>query len=307
MRGRAVSADAAARRTAIDLDAPPERLAAFRLLIGGFALAYVLIRLPVFAGLRDRPADAFDAVGVLAALRRPLPDAVVLAVIAVTVVAGIAFTAGAAFRASGPVFAVGMLALCTYRSSWGQLLHFENLMVLFLLVVGFSPAADTWAVGAGRRAPRSRGAGAYGWPLALAATVMVVTYVIAGIAKLRYGGLEWITSDTLRNHVAYSATRLDLLGGTPSPLAAVVVPRAWLFPPMAAATVAIELLAPVALLSLRWRTPWVLAAWTMHVGIWALMLVGFPMPLFGVAFAPLYRLERLDPRTWRASARQPAT
>jgi hypothetical protein len=32
------------------------------------------------------------------------------------------------------------------------------------------------------------------------------------------------------------------------------------------------------------------------------MLVGFPAPLFGLAFAPLYRLERLDPRGWRLPA-----
>jgi hypothetical protein len=31
----------------------------------------------------------------------------------------------------------------------------------------------------------------------------------------------------------------------------------------------------------------------MHVGILVFMLIGFPMPLFLVAFAPLYRIERL--------------
>jgi len=225
-----------------------------------------------------------------------------LALVAGTIAVGSLFLGGAVFRLSGPAFALGLLVLTTYRSSWGQLLHFENLMVLYVLVVGFSPAADAWSFDARRGARRPPRAGAYGWSLALAATMMVVTYVIAGIAKLRYGGLEWITSDSLRNHVAYSATRLDLLGGTPSPLAGLLVPHGWLFPPMAAATVAIELLAPVALLSLRWRTPWVVAAWTMHLGIWALMLVGFPVPLFGVAFAPLYRLERLDPRKVVATA-----
>ena len=36
-----------------------------------------------------------------------------------------------------------------------------------------------------------------------------------------------------------------------------------------------------------------IAAWLMHVGIFAFMLIGFPFPLFLVAFAPLYRIERL--------------
>ena len=62
---------------------------------------------------------------------------------------------------------------------------------------------------------------------------------------------------------------------------------------MAAATVVIELAAPVALLGGRIRTAWVLAAWLMHLGVLAFMLIGFPFPLVFVAFAPLYRVERL--------------
>ena len=48
----------------------------------------------------------------------------------------------------------------------------------------------------------------------------VVTYVLAGLAKLRIGGVDWLVGDTLRNHVAYSAVRLEVLGARPSPLAA---------------------------------------------------------------------------------------
>jgi hypothetical protein len=122
---------------------------------------------------------------------------------------------------------------------------------------------------------------------------LVITYVIAGIAKLRYGGLDWVFGDTLRNHVAYAAARLDLLGGSPSPFAGLGVRLEWLWPFAAAATIAIELAAPLALFGGRIRTLWVVATWLMHVGILAFMLIGFPMPLFLIAFAPLYRIERL--------------
>ena len=64
---------------------------------------------------------------------------------------------------------------------------------------------------------------------------------------------------------------------------------------MAAASVAIELAAPLALLGGRWRNGWVVAAWMMHVGIAALMLVVFPYPLFVVAFLPFFELERVVP------------
>ena len=275
-----------------DATAPPERLAMLRILTGVFSLAYLLIRLPVFVQLTERESG-FDGVGPAVLLSGPLPDGVVLATIALTLGAGLAYTIGWRFRWLGPVFAVGFLALGSYRGSWGQLLHFENLVVLHLFVVALSPAADRWSIDA-RRHPRvDRAATAYGWPIALAALVVVVTYVITGVAKLRYGGLDWIAGDTLRNHVAYSAARLDLLGGDPSPIAGWVVRASWGWTPAAALTVAIELAAPVALLGGRIRTVWVAAVWLLHLGIAATMLIVFPYPLFLVAFAPFYRVERL--------------
>ena len=279
----------------VDAVAPPERLAMFRILIGTFAFVYLLIRLPVFLQLGDR-RTGFDGVGLVGLLDRPVSSAVVAVTVAVTVLAGIGFVLGWRFRLFGPLFALGMLALGSYRGSWGQLLHFENLMVLYLLIVALAPSADTWSLDARRRADDRRHAGTstvYGWPIALASLVLVITYVIAGIAKLRYGGLDWVFGDTLRNHVAYAAARLDLLGGTPSPFAGLGVRLEWMWPFAAATTIAIELAAPIALLGGRLRTAWVIAAWSMHLGVLAFMLIGFPMPLFLVAFAPLFRIERL--------------
>ena len=152
---------------------------------------------------------------------------------------------------------------------------------------------------------------AYGFPIALAGLVLVITYVIAGLAKLRYGGLDWVFGDTLRNHVAYAAARLDLLGGSPSPLAGWAVRLDGIWPFVAAATIVVELGAPVALRGGRLRTAWVLAAWLMHLGVLVFMSIGFPFPLFLVAFAPLYRVERLwiDRPSWlrRSSGQRAAT
>lgn len=275
--------------------APAERLAVFRILLGLFTVTYLVVRLPVFWSLADGRSSRFLPVGVLSPLTGPVPGPVVQALVIIAVIAAIGFTVGGRFRLTGSTLALCMLLLGTYRNSWGQLLHFENLMVLHLLVVGMSPAADAHSLDARRRRV---GAGpspsaAYGWPLRLSALIMVITYVLAGVAKLRYGGIDWMLGDTLQNHVAYSAARLELLGGTPAPLAGPLVDRAWLFPPLAAATVVLELAAPVALLRSRLRTWWVVGAWLMHAGIVALMFIVFPYPLFGVAFAPLYALERL--------------
>jgi hypothetical protein len=179
------------------------------------------------------------------------------------------------------------------------LLWFDNLMVLHAIVIACSPAGD--ALRLGRRGEAVGERARYGWPLRLAAIVTVVTYALAGIAKLRIGGIAWLDGDSLRNHVAYSSTRLRVLGGTPSPLAEPMMRVGWLFTPLAVATLLIELGAPLALVVSRLRVPWVALAWCMHVAIAGTMFVVFPYPLALIAFAPLFRLERLLP-PWRHRA-----
>jgi hypothetical protein len=276
--------------------APPERLGMFRLLAGGFAVGYLLVRAPAFWSLADRSPARFEPVGVLAWLDEPLSSRLWHTIFVFTVLVGVAFTVGVAFRASGPVFALGVLLVTTYRSSFGQLLYFENLLVLHLLIIGVSRSADALRLGGSGFTRSVRGppsSAAYGWPMRLAAIVTVVTYVLAGVAKLRFGGISWLTGDTLRNHIAFSAARLGLLGGHYSPLAEVVVANSWLLTPAAALVVVWELGAPVALLGGRVATAWVAGIWLMHVSIAATMFVVFPYPISLIAFAPFFRIERL--------------
>ena len=292
----------------VDTTAPPERLAMLRVLVALFATAYLTVRFPVFWQLGERRGD-FDGVGVAALLDRPLPAAVVRGTLAVTLVCGVATVAGWRSRVCAPAVAVGMLVLTTYRSSWGQLLHFENLCTLHLAILAAAPVADAWSLDARRRA-RSvaparparparpvREPTAYGWPIALCALVVIVTYVIAGIAKLRYGGIDWVLGDSLRNHVAYAAARNELVGAPVAPLADEFVDLAArvgdVWPLLAAGALALELGAPLALFGGRMRTAWVVAVWAMHIGILLTMRIGFPYPLFGVAFAPFFRIEGL--------------
>lgn len=297
-------------RPVIDMVAPAERLAAFRMVANGFATAYLAIRAPVMLRLADREPDDFDPVGVLGSLGAPPAGWAVTAALVVALVAGSASTIGWHHRLSGPVFAAALLFVTTLRSSWGQLLHFENLMVLFAIVLALSPAADAWSVDARRSVGSTPESNVrYGHPLVVAAWIVVTTYVIAGIAKLRYGGPGWIDGDTLRNHIASAAARLDLLGGTAAPFAELAVRSGDLLIAAAVLTIFLEIGAPLALLDRRLRNVWVVATWTMHLGILATMAIGFPSPLFGVAFAPLFRLEigvrwlTRQTKGWRTSPR----
>lgn len=276
--------------------APPERLAVLRILVGAYAVVWSLVRLPAHLGHMNQPAARWHPIGVLAPFSEPLPDAAVVALAVGTPLLGMLYVVGWRFAASGPAFAVALLAVATLDSSWGQIFHTENLMVMHVGIVALVPAAaHALAVGspAGFRVSAGASHGRYGWPVRLAAVVVVIAYVIAGLAKLRVGGFAWMGGDALRNLVAYDNLRKDLLGDVYSPLGTHLVGLPWLFPPLAVTTVAIELGAWVALLGGRWRTIWVLAAWVFHVGVLALMAILFPYQLSGVAFAPFFRLERL--------------
>lgn len=274
--------------------APPERLAVLRMLVGLFAVVYLVSRAPIYLSLADADPARFQPLGVLWWMARPLSDGALHALYAVAVVSGLAFVAGAAFRLSGPVFSVALLALSTYRSSWGQILWLENVMVVHVLVVGWSRAADAL------RWPRRRGGGAriapavseaYGVPVRLAAVITVVTYLLAALAKVRYGGWDWFVSDSLRNHVAGTFVRAELLDAPASPIGRWLVQFGWLFPPMAIGSWLLEVAAPVALFGGRRRDAWVVLTWGMHLAIALTMYVTFPYPLFLVAFAPFYDLE----------------
>lgn len=285
--------------------APATRLAALRLLTGVYAVAYLVIRTPGLLKVADLPPERFHPVGPLFWMPGPLAPGVARVALAATVALGVAFVAGWRWRVTGPAFALAFLAVTTYKVSWGHVLHTDHLPALHLLVVGFVPAADAWslddrrarlaAVGtaAAGAAGEPGGHARYGWPVRVMALLTVVTYVLAGVAKVRLGGLDWLVGDVLRNQVAYDNLRKVLLGDLHSPVGGWLSQYAWVFPPLALATVALELGAPFALLGGRARTVWVVAAWSFHVGIVALMAIGFPYELAGVAYAPFFRTERL--------------
>lgn len=279
-------------------DAPPERLAALRLLVGGFATVYLAARLAHLISFVDFAPRSFAPVGVVdLLLAAPLPAALVVAPVLLAVPLAVAFTLGWRHRVTGPAFAATLLWVLSYRNSWGMIFHTENLMVVHVLVLGLTPAADAWSLDVRRRPPPPRPR-AHGWPVRLLALVTVTTYLLAGLAKLRLSGLSWATSDLLRNYIAYDNLRKLELGDAHSPLGAALVAHGWLFPPLAGASLVVELLAPAALLGPRLARAWSLAAWAFHAGVLAIMAIFFPYPLFGFAFAPLFAAERLPLWRW---------
>jgi len=273
--------------------APATRLAALRVLIGGYCVARLLSTAPALLDLAGLPDRQFAPVGILSPLGSPPSGAVVAVALAGTVAAGVAFVLGWRWRLMGPLFAVAFFVLSTYRVSWGHVSHADHLPALHLLLCGLVPAADAWSLDARRRrAPQPSPSGRYGWPIRVLGLLTVVTYVLAGLAKLRYGGWGWLGGDVLRNQIAADALQKSLLGATYSPLVGWVTSHGWILAPAAVVAVVIELAAPVAFVHGRPRDVWVASAWLLHVAIAAVMAISFPYPLCGVAFAPFYDLEK---------------
>lgn len=272
--------------------APAERLAILRILIGGFALAYLVLRWPNLISYAAFADNRFDPPGLSSILSEPLPGDVARLLVIAAIVAGVAFVAGWRYRISGPAFALLLFWVLTYRNSFGQIFHTENLLLLHVVILAAAPAADAHSLDSRGRAAVAAD-GRYGWPVLLMCVVTALTYFISGQTKLRNAGLDWLDGENLRNYVAYDNLRKIELGDSHFPLAEWVVPHAWLFTPLALFTLAVELGAPFALLHRRFARAWVAAAWLFHAGVFALMAIVFPYPLAGVAFAPFFPLERI--------------
>ena len=275
--------------------APAERIAVVRVLVAAYVLIWLTGAVGGLLALLDADPGRWQPVGLLAPFASPPARALVLTAIGGTYVAGLAFAVGAWTRVTGPVATVCFLIVATFRSSWGQIFHTDDLVTIHLAILALAPVADAWGWDARRRRTDDlppRPAARYGFPLQLMSVVTVLTYVLAGVAKLRIGGMDWVTGTVLRNQIAQDNLLKELFGAPSSPLAGPLLSHAWLFPPMAAFAVLVELGAPVALLGGWWRNVWVGAAWLFHLGILVLMTTFFPYPLSGVAFASMFVVER---------------
>jgi hypothetical protein len=122
--------------------------------------------------------------------------------------------------------------------------------------------------------------------------ILIVTYLLAGWMKLRNGGWDWVDGRVLRNQIAYDNLRKELLGSQHSPIGGWLVRYDWVFPPLAWATMVVELGAPLALIGGRIRTVWVASAWGFHVGIVVLMAISFPYQVAGIAYLCLFAPEQ---------------
>lgn len=276
--------------------APAARLAAVRWLCFGFAVVYLITAASPLLRPMNLPNSAFHPTGIVGIVQRPLPAVLVVTIYGACLAAGALALVGKWYRFTAPAFALLLLWVTSYRNSWGMLFHTENLLVLHVAVLACCPqAADVWTWTPGRNlasTPAPSEATAYGWPLRVLSLVTVSAYVVSGLAKLIHAGPGWLGGDEIRAHIAYDAIRKLELGSLHSPLGVALVKMPWVFTPLSLLTLAFELGAPLALLGGRFALVWALTCYGFHAGVLALMMILFPYPLCGVAFASLFPAER---------------
>lgn len=273
-------------RTRISRTSPAERLALLRIVVGTYALFFVIVRFPHLWNSTDYPSTRWESVGVLSPLSHPPASFITRSLVIIAIPVGFGYVLGWRYRITGPAFALLFLVITTFRFSWGSVLHTEHVVVVHVIIIGAASAHHAWAIETPvlntRITPNS-----YHWAIETCAIATVIGYTVSGIAKLRYGGWNWLSGDVLRNQIAFDNLRKILLGDIHSPIAGWIIRNDAPLRVVAPLTVLFELFAPLALLHAVLRKIWVIGIWIFHVGVLALMAIVFPYQLTAIAYLPV--------------------
>jgi len=251
------------------------RLAAIR--IGLFSLLAARLAINDYGQVADQPRILFDPISFFELLSS-MPSAELTSVVqAIGIVAALLAAAGTWPRASFPAAFAAALFLGLMLNAAGKVIHNDVVLMLCLLPLLATPrtASRAWALrlpGGDRQArvtrPRLSGP-AYGWPIRVAMIVVALAYLFVGFQKLRYSGLDWVTTDNLR-WVLYASSDAQ---SEPNQLALFVADRAWLAHLLAAGTIALEV-------GFVWCLPFERLRWLFVPGVVGLHLgIGLAMGL----------------------------
>ncbi|MBI5089213.1 MAG: HTTM domain-containing protein [Actinobacteria bacterium] len=271
---------------------PARRIDVCRALTFGYAAIWLTVRAWYVWDVSGLPSRRFAPVGVMTWLDAPPSRPVVMGAWAIGLACSVLAALGRGLRITAPLGSLTVLGIVTLTSSFGQVFHTEHLLALHLLILAAASIIE----------PARNATERSGWPLNLMMATLAATYVVAGIAKLRFSGTDWVTGDVLRNWVAADNLRKVLLDDPSSTFGGWLAGVGWVWGPIAVFTLLVELGAPLAMVSRRIRTPWLVAAWLFHVGIFAMMAISFPYQLSGVAYLAFVPAERLEARVRQAVA-----
>ena len=210
--------------------------------------------------------------------------------------------------------------------NFGQIQHFDTLVVLVFGILAMSRAGDACSIDAWRRsrsvarrmaipgtAEKRPGAaplpesGEYTWPIRAIWVMTAVIFCSAGLSKLRHSGLQWVFSD----HLAIVLVRHQYFVSDGEPLTSwglTIAAYPWAPRLLAAISLATEVCYPLALFSRRARMVLVPSGIAFLVGIRLLMGPTFePFVMCSVFWVPWTQVLAWfgATRRSRAAAAQP--
>ncbi|WP_245828231.1 HTTM domain-containing protein [Micromonospora avicenniae] len=258
---------------------PRGRVAAFRTLIYLFVAADLVFFTPWVRTRVNVPGDLYQPLLVGRLAHLPTPTPALVAVIFWTLL-GLALLAasGRAPRLLGwSVFAL-YLEWMIIAMSYGKVDHDRFGLLVALAVLP--------TVGRARHGDPTR-CEAAGWALRVTQIAVVCTYFLAAWAKLRFGGLDWLTGSVLARAIIRRGTDLaDLIAQVPYLL---IVAQFGI--------IAFELASPlVFLVPARWRLWTVGFFYSFHLVTFATITISFAPHL--AAMAGFLPLERVRPIHW---------
>ncbi|HEY8473087.1 MAG TPA: MFS transporter permease [Natronosporangium sp.] len=258
---------------------PLGRLAAFRTLIYVYVILDMLAFTRWVRGHADIPGEFYRPllVGRLLPLPTPGPELVHGVFWALLVLAAVAAT-GRLPRLTGAAVAILYFEWMIIAMSYGKVDHDKFGLLVALAVLP--------TVGRARHGDPTRSEAA-GWALRATQLAVVATYFLAAWAKLRWGGLDWLTSATL----TWAIIRRGTFLGEP------LLHAPWLLIAAQFGIVIFELLSPlVFVLRGRWRYAAVGFFYSFHLVSFATISISFmPHQAAMTSFLPL---ERVRPVVW---------
>ncbi len=275
---------------------PATRLAILRIITGLFSLWYLLSSYNMLMKLAETDTSMYEPVGLMYFFPEPFSKQVFFILLLTTIALNIMYILGWKFRIVGPLFAVVLLLFFCYRNSWSMIYHNYIALVLHVMVIGFTAAADALSLDASnsKKQQNALTGWQYGWPVKLICLATAITYFISGMAKI-LGDLawDWVSGNAMRSQVATDTLRKNVMGETASPLFEWLYAHTWIFFVMGAMSMIVELVAPFIIGSKKLSKAWVALALMMHWGIFFIMGIRFYHQMSGIIFLPF-----LEPEKW---------
>lgn len=253
---------------------PLGRVAAFRTIVYAFIFIDVLVTTSWVARHGGLPGELYHPLFIARWLPFPAPTPTVVGFVEVALLASAALAlTGRWPRLAGALVVVLYLQWMLIAFSYGKVDH-DRFAFLVALAVLPTVGPARWG---DERLDESAG-----WALRTIWIAVVVTYLFAAIAKLRFGGWAWVNGATLMRAVIRRGTVL----ATPLKDHPIVLQATQYF------IVAFELASPMLLMRGRAGRLFLWAAVAFHLLTYATITIVFlPHVICLLAFAPLERLK----------------